>query len=94
MTKGAPSELASSGCLAEPLSEVVPLGEGAAGTVLRARDASGAWQDVSTDADFGIAADRFNEVRFEEVTTSALRLEVELRDDSSGGVLEWRIGAE
>ena len=61
---------------------------------LRYRDASGAWRDVSTDAGFGIAADRFNEVRFEEVTTSALRLEVELRDDSSGGVLEWRIGAE
>ncbi len=61
---------------------------------LRYRDASGAWQDVSTDAGLGIAADHFNEVRFAAVTTTALRLEVELRDGFSGGVLEWQIGDE
>jgi len=38
-----------------------------------------------------IAKDKFNAVAFSEVTASALRLEVKLRSDYSGGILEWRI---
>jgi len=35
--------------------------------------------------------DRFNEVSFEPVTTSALRIDVELQADVSGGALEWTV---
>jgi hypothetical protein len=31
-------------------------------------------------------------VKFKEVTTTALRLEVQLEKDFSGGILEWRVG--
>jgi len=30
-------------------------------------------------------------VTFDEVTTSALRLEIRLQNDYSGGMLEWRV---
>ena len=35
--------------------------------------------------------DRFNQVEFAPVTTKALRIEVELQPQFSGGVLEWRV---
>ena len=35
--------------------------------------------------------DAFNAVKFEAVTTRAMRLEVTLRSDVSGGILEWRV---
>ena len=31
-------------------------------------------------------------MKFQEVTTTALRLEVQLEKDYSGGILEWRVG--
>lgn len=36
--------------------------------------------------------DKYNQVTFNPVTTNALRIEVQLRKGSSGGVLEWRVG--
>jgi hypothetical protein len=39
-----------------------------------------------------VARDKFCEVKFKEVTTTALRLEVQLEKDFSGGILEWRVG--
>ena len=40
----------------------------------------------------GVEKDKFNKVAFEAVTTSELRLEVKLRPELSGGILEWRVG--
>jgi hypothetical protein len=40
---------------------------------------------------YGLEKDRFNSVKFGPVQTSALRLEVQLQPDFSGGILEWRI---
>jgi hypothetical protein len=42
-------------------------------------------------AGYGVAEDCFNVVRFEPVKVERLRLEITLREDYSGGVLEWII---
>ncbi len=49
------------------------------------------WRPVKTERDFGTAPDQFNAVRFEPVTTKALRITVELEPEMSGGILEWRV---
>ena len=54
----------------------------------------GTWKPVDTDGEYTTRMDAFNEVSFKPVKTTALRLEADLRDDFSGGVLEWRLRAE
>jgi DUF1680 family protein len=49
------------------------------------------WQPVKNPSLYGIDKDRFNEVRFDKVKTCALRLEVLLQNDYSGGVYEWEV---
>ena len=49
-----------------------------------------AW-NVQGKPGFPVDADRFNKVVFNTVKTRALRLEVQLRPNYSGGILEWRI---
>jgi hypothetical protein len=49
------------------------------------------WRPVATQDAFGTRPDQLNSVRFEPVTTSALRLEVWLQPNYSGGLLEWQI---
>jgi hypothetical protein len=50
-----------------------------------------AWKPVETSAEFGTAKDRFVEVDFTPVETGALRIEVQLQPQFSGGILEWRV---
>lgn len=57
---------------------------------LYARDGA-SWKPVETDDDFAVEADRFNTVRFAPLTADALRIEVQLQDEFSAGVLEWKI---
>lgn len=38
-----------------------------------------------------VALHRFNKITFTPVTTTALRLEVQLRAQYRGGILEWRV---
>lgn len=45
----------------------------------------------SAEPVFGVEIDRFNAVEFEPVETTALRIEVQLRPEFSGGMLEWRV---
>lgn len=54
------------------------------------RDGS-AWSPVRSSDEFGTAKDRFNRVEFEPMTTDALRLEIQLQDEFSGGLLEWKV---
>jgi hypothetical protein len=56
--------------------------------------AGGEWKPVKlTDgAAYGVEKDKLNKVTFEPVETSEMRLEVKLRPDFSGGILEWRVG--
>lgn len=51
----------------------------------------GKWVAVENASGYGVEKDRFNAVKFDAVETDALRIDVDLRDDVSGGVLEWRV---
>lgn len=50
------------------------------------------WVPVAATGPYGVEKDRFNRVEFSPVQTSALRLEVQLQEKFSGGILEWRVG--
>ena len=49
------------------------------------------WKPVEADESYGVDKDKLNRVTFQPVTTTALRLEVQLQDNASGGILEWRL---
>ncbi|WP_367874086.1 beta-L-arabinofuranosidase domain-containing protein [Luteolibacter sp. Populi] len=51
------------------------------------------WKPVKASGGFGIAKDRANRVSFEPVKTQALRIEVQLEDGVSAGVLQWTKGS-
>jgi hypothetical protein len=40
---------------------------------------------------YGLEKDKFNIVAFNPIQTTALRLEVQLQQDFSAGILEWRV---
>jgi Beta-L-arabinofuranosidase, GH127 len=50
------------------------------------------WKPIAQPGDYPVAKDKFCAVKFQPVTTVALRLEVQLEKDFSGGILEWRLG--
>jgi hypothetical protein len=50
-----------------------------------------AWIPVAGASEAGVKRDTFNRVTFTPVTTAALRLEVQLGANVSGGILEWRV---
>lgn len=50
-----------------------------------------AWRPVNNPSTYAVERDRFNNVTFDQVTTSDLRLEVQLEKGFSGGILEWRV---
>jgi hypothetical protein len=49
------------------------------------------WKPVSGASAGGVAQDRYNKVTFDAVTSTGLRLEVELQPQFSAGILEWRV---
>jgi hypothetical protein len=49
------------------------------------------WKPVEAASPYGVEKDKFNVVTFQPVTTTAIRLEVELQPNVSGGILEWRL---
>jgi hypothetical protein len=51
------------------------------------------WKPVTGASGFTVARDRYNRVTFDPVTTAALRLEVQLQSEASGGILEWKVAA-
>jgi hypothetical protein len=53
--------------------------------------AGDSWKPVTGASEYGVAKDRFNRVTFDAITTTALRAEVKLQPEFSGGVLEWKI---
>lgn len=50
------------------------------------------WQAVPNPRTEPVRADAFNRMEFDEVETTALRLEVDLQPGLSGGILEWKLG--
>ena len=51
----------------------------------------GVWIPVGATGTFPVRKDGWNRVEFPAVETSSLRLEVQLQDGYSGGILEWKI---
>jgi hypothetical protein len=49
------------------------------------------WKPIPESPDYGTKLDQYNRVSFSPVRTSALRLEVQLQPEWSGGILEWRV---
>ena len=49
------------------------------------------WKPVANAANQAPVKDGWNRMTFDPVDTSALRLEVELQPNFSGGILEWRV---
>ena len=49
------------------------------------------WQPVSSASAFGTEIDKYNRTTFDPVRTSGLRIEVQLKEPWSGGVLEWKV---
>jgi uncharacterized protein len=49
------------------------------------------WKPVQAAGTFGTAKDAYNTVRFNPVTTSALRLELVMQPQVSAGVQEWKV---
>lgn len=49
------------------------------------------WLPVKNSTEYSIAKDKFNHVKFEPITTNALKLEVQLPEKHSTGIHEWRV---
>jgi DUF1680 family protein len=49
----------------------------------------GSWKEVTTSGPYGTEKDKLNEVSFEPVETSALKLVVKLPKENASGVYEW-----
>jgi hypothetical protein len=49
------------------------------------------WKPVADAVGLGTSKDQFNAASFSPVTTSALRLEVQLQPKFSGGIFEWKV---
>ena len=49
------------------------------------------WREVDGASGYVMKADTYNRVTFKPLQTSALRIEVKLQPDFSGGILEWKV---
>jgi hypothetical protein len=49
------------------------------------------WVPVNNTSQYEVAKDRFNVVKFEPVQTTALKLEVQLPENHSTGIHEWKV---
>lgn len=52
-----------------------------------------AWKPVEETSAYGTQRNQYNRLTFAPVTTTGLRLEAQLQDGFSGGILEWKINA-
>jgi hypothetical protein len=52
---------------------------------------SGQWKEVANAKMDPVARNKFNQATFDAVETTALRLEVQLKPNVSGGILEWKV---
>ena len=55
------------------------------------KDATGNWVPVKATAPYSITKDKINEVTFEPIQTTALRMEVQLPKEHSSGIYEWTV---
>jgi DUF1680 family protein len=50
---------------------------------------SGEWKPVETNGNYPVVKNELNSIQFKNVTTSAVKLEVQLPVDNSAGIYEW-----
>jgi DUF1680 family protein len=50
-----------------------------------------AWKPVQNQDTYGVSRDRYNQVNFTSVKTTALRLEITMQPEWSAGVAEWKL---
>jgi uncharacterized protein len=53
------------------------------------KTADGSFAEVKTKGEYGVEKDKYNILKFSPVTTSTLKLEVQLPEKQSSGVHEW-----
>lgn len=51
----------------------------------------GQWVPVKNTTSYEVVKDRYNSVNFEPVTTTALKMEVQLPENNSSGIHEWKV---
>ena len=49
------------------------------------------WEPVENLDNYGVDKNKFNKVNFKKIKTDALRIEVQLQENYSGGILEWKV---
>ena len=49
------------------------------------------WKETSNASGYGVEKDKFNATTFDAIETTAIRLEAKLKQNVSGGILEWRV---
>ncbi len=49
------------------------------------------WKSVTGATAGGVEEDRYNRMTFDAVDTDALRLDVEMPDRHSAGILQWKV---
>lgn len=49
------------------------------------------WKEVNSKTPYSIEKDKYNILEFEPITTVELKMEVQLQEGESGGVIEWKI---
>jgi hypothetical protein len=54
------------------------------------KTSDGTWKPVSGASPYGTVRDTYNRVTFVPVNTAALRIEVQLQEGMSGGILRWK----
>ena len=52
---------------------------------------NGEWKEVSTHSEFPVLKDEFNSIEISSVKAKAMRLEITLQENFSGGILEWKL---
>nr|HPR33441.1 glycoside hydrolase family 127 protein [Prolixibacteraceae bacterium] len=58
---------------------------------LQYKNENGEWENVKTKDRYTTAPDQYNALQFEEVITSALRLNAHFQTGCSAGILEWKV---
>jgi DUF1680 family protein len=55
------------------------------------KEANGTWTPVNNLTGYGVDKDKNNEVNFDPIVTSALKMEIQLSKDNASGVYEWSV---
>jgi len=55
------------------------------------KDTNGGWVPVKNTTNYSVEKDKNNEVRFEPVETTALKMEIQLPVENASGIYEWSV---